>query len=128
MPSSQRNRIARIEILVGLVPSGAITRSDAERGLVAAGSATATGGDRRRRMLDERDDAVGHEPARADRRPGAGHLGDLDDAAAGRDLDAATGLRRLDLVLQRPVARVDDDLDPLALHARRLPPGTDVRG
>src|SRR3954452_5382852 len=49
------------------------------------------------RMLHERDDPPRHEPRRAHRRTAAGDLGDLDDAAAGGDLDAAPGSGRPDV-------------------------------
>ena len=69
------------------------------------------------RVLDQRDDPAGHEPAGADRRAAAGDLGDLDDAAGGRHLDPTTGSRRDDLERLDRAAGIDDDLDPIAPHA-----------
>src|SRR3954451_22943656 len=43
------------------------------------------------RVLDHRDDPCLHEPVGAHDLAGAGHLGDLDDTAAGRGLDPPTG-------------------------------------
>src|SRR6185369_13640486 len=50
-----------------------------------------------RRVLDQRDDPARHEPPGPDGRPTAGHLGDLDDPAGGRDLEPPAGARGPDL-------------------------------
>jgi hypothetical protein len=73
-----------------------------------------------RRVLDQRDDPTRHEPARPDGRAAAGHLGDLDDAAGGRNLEAAAVLRRRDLERLDALTRIDYDLDSIALHARTI--------
>ncbi len=67
-------------------------------------------------VLDDRDDARRHEATAADDDAGARDLRDLDGAADVRDLDPPPGLRRFDLIGLRPVADVDDDLDPVAFH------------
>src|SRR5262249_19824534 len=72
------------------------------------------------RVLDEGDDAVGHEPAGADRCAAAGELRHLDDPARGRDLDPPAGARGADLERRGPLPRVDHDLDPVALHATSI--------
>ena len=59
----------------------------------------------------------GHEPAGPDRRPATGHLGDLDDAAGGRHLDPPAGAAGHDIECLDGAAGIDDDLDPIALHA-----------
>lgn len=73
-----------------------------------------------RRVLDQGDDAACHEATRPDGRAAARELGHLDDAARRRHLEPAAGARGQDLEGLRPVARVDDDLDPIALHTRIL--------
>ena len=80
-------------------------------------------------MLDERDDALGHESSRPDRLAAPGHFDDLDHAAARRHLDATAGARGLDLVGLDAVADVDHDLHAIASHGvhdrhrRRRTPG-----
>jgi hypothetical protein len=51
-----------------------------------------------RRVLDERQDTARHESGPANRLAGAGHLSDLNYAAAGCDLDPATGACGDDLI------------------------------
>jgi hypothetical protein len=67
-------------------------------------------------MLDERDQAGGHEPACPHGRAAARHLGDLHDAAGGRHLDPAPGAGRDDLERLDPLPGVDHGLDSIALH------------
>lgn len=67
-------------------------------------------------MLDESDDAAGHEPRRADRLASACDLNHLDDAAACRDLDSTPGARRDDLVGARAIVCGYHDFDAIALH------------
>jgi hypothetical protein len=68
-------------------------------------------------MLDEGDDAAGHEATAPYRPPGTRDLGHLDDAATGAHLDATAGTRGDDLeALDDAVARIDQDLDSIALH------------
>ena len=69
-------------------------------------------------MFYQREYAGSHETGRAYRGSAARHLRHLDDASPYRDLDAAPGAGSDDVVPQRrPVsARVDHDLDPVALH------------
>jgi hypothetical protein len=67
-------------------------------------------------MLDEGQHPGGHEPGGAHRRAAAGELGDLDDATAMGDVDAAAGPGRLDLVRQGAAAGINDDLDAVAFN------------
>src|SRR5581483_9231289 len=70
-----------------------------------------------RRVLDEGDDARRHEARRPHRRARARHLGDLDHAPAGGDLDPPARLGRLDVErLRAAAADVHEHLDPVALH------------
>src|SRR5919201_7043432 len=73
------------------------------------------------RMLHERDDPACHEPRRAYRFTGTSDLDDLDDAATGCNLDAATGAGGDDLIGPRAVVRGDNDLDTIALHGASVP-------
>src|SRR5574338_575095 len=70
-----------------------------------------------RGMLDERDEAAGHEAPGAHRRSAAGHLRDLDHATAGGDLEPAPRPRGLDHERLRSLAGIHHRLDPIALHA-----------
>src|SRR4029078_5919978 len=72
--------------------------------------------DGRRRVLDQRQDPARHEPRAADGGAAAGDLDDLDDAAAGVDLDAAAVAGGHDVVGADLTARIDDDLHPVAAH------------
>jgi hypothetical protein len=72
-------------------------------------------------VLDERNDTAGHEPGRAHRFAGARHLGHLDDAAPGGDLDPATRASRENLVGPGAVVRSDHDLDTIASHGASVP-------
>lgn len=69
-----------------------------------------------RGVLDERENSVGHESRCAHRCPVTGYLGDLDDAAASLDLDAAPVACGHHLVRANLVARIDDDLHPITTH------------
>src|SRR5579859_722919 len=73
------------------------------------------------RVLDQGEDAAGHEPGRADRRPGAGHLADLDESAPGDDVHPAARPGRGHLVGAAALAGVDDDLDPVPYHSCLIP-------
>ena len=79
-------------------------------------------------MLDEGDEAVGHEPACPDRRARAGHLANLHDAARGDDLEPPAGPRGRDLERLRALAGIDDGLDSIALHRRTVVPRRQVIG
>src|SRR5262245_45151184 len=68
-------------------------------------------------MLHQRDDPRRHEPPRPHRRPAAGPLGHLDDAARRRHLEPPSVARRDHVETLRAVASVDDDRHPIALHA-----------
>src|SRR4051794_3607839 len=78
------------------------------------------------RMLDQRDDARGHEVAGAHRRAATGDLGDLHLAAGGADLDTPASARRRDDVGAGLTTSVDDDLDPVAPHWSTLVGRTDA--
>jgi hypothetical protein len=80
------------------------------------------GGPPRRRMLDECDDAAGHESCGPHRRTRPGDLADLDEATASRDLDSPPGATRDHFVCPRPGSGVDDDLDPITLHTSTMRP------
>ena len=68
-------------------------------------------------MLDQGDEAAGHEASGADGRAAARDLADLDHAAGGRHLDPPPGPRRDDLErLRAALAGVDDGLDAIAPH------------
>ena len=79
------------------------------------------------RVLDERKDSARHEPCGAHGGATSGDLGNLDDASAGRDLDATPVARRLDLVDSNLATGVDDDLDPITSHAFTLTRGERFR-
>jgi hypothetical protein len=72
-------------------------------------------------VLDERKHPASHESGRANGFAGPGHLGDLDDAAPGRDLDPATRARGEDLVRPRAVVCSDNDFHTIALHRASVP-------
>ena len=72
------------------------------------------------RMLDERDKATGHESAGPYGRARARHLGHLDNAASGRDLDSPARPPGDDLERLRALSGIDHSLDPIALHAGRI--------
>ena len=75
------------------------------------------------RVLHERDQPAGHEPAGPDRRAGARDLADLDDAARRHDLDPPPGLGGDDLERLDALAGVDHGLDAITLHAPTVDPG-----
>jgi hypothetical protein len=79
-------------------------------------------------MLDECDQPARHEPAGPNRRAPPRDLGDLDDAASGRHLDAAPGPRRNDLERLDALARVDHGLHSIALHRCIIARGPVVEG
>ena len=68
------------------------------------------------RVLDECDQATGHEAAGSNRRAATGDLRDLDDAAGRRHLDAPAGARGHDLEVLDALAGVDHCLNPIAFH------------
>jgi hypothetical protein len=72
-------------------------------------------------MLHHRDHPPCHEPRRPHRSAAPGHLGDLDDSPAGRDLDPTTCTPRHHVVHTDRVTRVHDDLYPVALHWSSVP-------
>src|SRR5450756_2537509 len=80
-----------------------------------------------RRMLDEGDEAAGHEAACAYRLTGPRHLPHLHDPAGCDDLDATTGSRGDDFEGLDALPRVDHCLDSVALHAGNDPPGVPAR-
>jgi hypothetical protein len=67
-------------------------------------------------VLDDRDHAIGHEPAGADHLAAPGNLGHLDDASPGGHLDPPAGAGGLDLEPLNPAAGIDHDLDTVASH------------
>jgi hypothetical protein len=67
-------------------------------------------------VLDQREDAAGHEPSRANRRPAPRDLSYLDDASTRVDLDPTAVTRGDDLVRADLSARIDDDLHPVTPH------------
>jgi hypothetical protein len=69
-------------------------------------------------MLDQGDEPVGHEPARADGLARARYLADLDHSARGHDLDPASCAGREKLECLDTLAGVDHSLDAIALHCR----------
>lgn len=71
-------------------------------------------------MFDQRQHAVGHEACRAHRGPAASHLGDLDDPAAGVDLDAPTIACRHDVVRADLASGLNDDLDAISSHIPKI--------
>jgi cytidylate kinase len=71
-----------------------------------------------RRVFDKGDQPAGHEPPGPDRLPSPRHLADLDDAPRRRDLHSATRPGRRDLECLDALARIDQRLDPIALHGR----------
>jgi len=70
-----------------------------------------------RGVLDQGQDAAGHEARGPDRRPAARHLAHLDHAPPVGDVHPAAGLGRDHLVGPGLLARVDHDLNPVTLHA-----------
>jgi hypothetical protein len=77
-------------------------------------------------MLDQRNDAAGHEPAAADRPPRPRQLNHLDDSAPCRHLDSAPGPGGFNLVGPHTFAGIDDDLDAITLHINNNPPARAV--
>jgi hypothetical protein len=67
-------------------------------------------------VLDDGDDAAGHEASRAHDLTAAGDLGDLDRAAGDQDVDSSPFARGQDLEAADAVAGVDEDLDAVAFH------------
>jgi hypothetical protein len=67
-------------------------------------------------VFDQRKYAVGHEPSRANGGAAAGHLSHLNDAASRVDLYPTTVASRDYVVGADLVARIYDDLDPVAAH------------
>ena len=76
-------------------------------------------------MLDEGNDAAGHEPRRTDGLTGARDLDYLDDTAAGGDLHAPTRTRGDDLVGPGTVVRSHYDFDAITLHMSSVVRGVD---
>ena len=70
-----------------------------------------------RGMLDKGNQPARHESSGSHRRPATRHLGDLDDAARGRDLDPPAGTRGHDLEVLDALTGVDHGLHPIAFHA-----------
>src|SRR5450756_732747 len=75
-----------------------------------------------RRMLDEGDEAAGHEAAGAYRLTGPRHLAHLHDPAGCDDLDATTGSRGDDLESLDALPGVDQGLDSVTLHGANNTP------
>ena len=78
-------------------------------------------------MLDEGDQAIGHETAGPDGRSRSRDLADFHDAAGGDDLDAAARLCGRDLEGLSSLAGIDNGLDTITLHEPTLDPA-DPRG
>jgi hypothetical protein len=74
-------------------------------------------------VLDDRDHAIGHEPACPDHLAAPGDLGYLDDASPGGHLDPPAGAGGLDLEPLNPAAGIDHDLDTVASHSVHPRPG-----
>src|ERR1035437_661432 len=75
-----------------------------------------------RRMLDEGDEAAGHEAAGAYRLTGPRHLAYLHDPAGCDDLDATTGPRGHDFERLDALPGVDQGLDSVTLHGANTTP------
>jgi hypothetical protein len=73
-----------------------------------------------RRVLDECDQPIGHEPAGADRCPRAGHLAHFDHAPGRDHLDPPTGLGGHDVEGLDALTGIDDGLDSITLHGAML--------
>lgn len=69
-----------------------------------------------RGMLDEGEDARGHEAGSSNRRAATGDLGDLDDPTALRHFDPSTSTGGFDFIGPGRSTSVDDDLDTITLH------------
>ena len=67
-------------------------------------------------MLDEGDEAAGHEPPGPDGLAAAGHLAYLHHSTRGRNLDPPPGTGRADLEGLDALPRIHQCLDPIALH------------
>jgi hypothetical protein len=67
-------------------------------------------------MLDEGDEAAGHEAAGTDRLTGPRHLAHFHDSAGCDDLDATTGARGDDLEGLDALPGVDHRFDSVTLH------------
>ena len=78
------------------------------------------------RVLDQGEDAVGHEACGPHRTAAAGDLGDLDNTTAGGHLDPAAGAGRHHLVRADLVTGVDDDLNSVSAHGSKLPRAVDT--
>ncbi|MDN3354578.1 cysteine hydrolase [Actinomadura sp. DC4] len=72
------------------------------------------------RVLDQCQHPAGHEARGAYGGARASHLGHLDDAAPGDDLDPPPRACGRHLVRPRRLAGIDHDFDPVALHDRTL--------
>lgn len=70
----------------------------------------------RRGVLDQRDDAVGHELGGSYWCSSASGFGDGDHASSGGDLDPPAGPSGGHLVRADVIACFDDDLDAVTLH------------
>ena len=83
-----------------------------------------------RRVLDERDQPVGHEATRTDDLAGPRDLANLDHTARRHDLDAPAGPARLDLERLHALAGIDEGFDAIAFHTptieRRAPIGSTI--
>lgn len=69
------------------------------------------------RMLDYGNDSCCHESSCPDRLARASDFCNFDDATSAADLYTASGTSRDEFVDADAIARVDDDLYPVALHA-----------
>ena len=67
-------------------------------------------------VLNESEDSARHELRAANGCAAAGYLRDRHHSSSGRDLDAPTGTRRLNVVSTYVTAGVDDDLYAVTLH------------
>src|SRR5262249_39603003 len=67
-------------------------------------------------VLDDGDDAAGHEASRANDLAAPGGLGNFDGPAGDQHVDASPFPRRYDLEAADLVAGIDEDLDPVPLH------------
>jgi hypothetical protein len=68
-------------------------------------------------VLHDADHAGRHEPGGAHGLARASDLGDLRDTSGGGHLDPPARLRSHDVELTYATAHVDEDLDPVTLHA-----------
>ena len=80
----------------------------------------------KRRVLDQGENAVGHEAGCPHGGAAARHLDYFDDASARVDLDPSPVSGRDDVVGADLTARIDDDLDSIPAHALTVTPRTDT--